>query len=648
MQLRHCLALGCLSLLLACTASYTSSTPPITSGTSGASGASGAITATVAASADAARMHSDVAWLADDARQGRRAGSEDAKLVAKWLGERLHSLGLEGAGDKGDYFQYFDVPLAARVGPNSLVSARLANSSPPALEFKQVLPLFCSEGASAEGALSFRGFGIESLDQQWDDFGGGELSGSIVVLLRGTPPASELLPAKPAASGEVEHTASFEASGSIFLKVMNAKRHGAAGVILLQEAGSKEPLAFDASQAARAGIPALSAPRGLFEQLVGSARANELCAKAEHRDHGDFGAPDPSVGVRIAADVHRDKGSAINVLARLKGADPLRTVVIGAHYDHLGLGGEGSLAPELTGQVHNGADDNASGTAAVLEMARVLSLGPKPAGDVVFALWSGEELGLLGSEYWCAHPSFEIKRVRANLNLDMVGRARAPGDTSAKPMLIVLGAGTATAFETWLAPAGEAVGLTVQVNRSGFGTGGSDHMSFMKVKIPVLHFFTGVHADYHKPSDDSDKIDSDSMARIASLGIDLVRRMQAEQQLPWNDSEPEIKKGGEERAQVASAASSKGFSVWFGSVPDYAFEGPGVLLQGTSSGSPAEKAGMLAGDILLQVGDVRIDTIHDFSYALKIYKPGDVVATRFSRKGVEQTVRITLATKAAR
>ena len=597
------------------------------------------------ATADAARVRSDVYWLADDARQGRRAGSQDAKLVAQWLADRLSGLGLKPAGDNGGFTQSFQVPLAARAGETSLVRMQAGSGSRMQSEFKKVMPLFCSEGAAAEGPLSFRGFGIESLDQQWDDFSGGEVNGSIVVLLRGTPPASELLPAKPEAGAQVEHTPSFEASGSIFLKVMNAKRHGAVGVLLLQESGAIEPLAFDASQAARAGIPALSAPRAVFDGIVGEARARELCSKAEHRTHGDFGAPDSEIKVRIEADVHRDKGTALNVLARLPGSDPKRTVIIGAHYDHLGLGGEGSLAPEKTGEVHNGADDNASGTAAVLEMARVLSEGPKPAGDIVFALWSGEELGLLGSEHWCAHPTFDIKDVRANLNLDMVGRARPPGDTNAKPSLIILGAGTAQAFEAWLAPAAAAAGLSVQINRSGFGTGGSDHMSFMKLKIPVLHFFTGVHADYHRPSDDSDKLDYDSMASIVRLGDDLVARMQAQALLPWNESEPQVKGGAEE---VASSAATKGFSVWFGSIPSYGFEGPGVLLTGTSSGSPAEKAGMLAGDILLQVGDVRIDTIHDFSYALKIYKPGDVVVTRFSRGGVLETVRIPLAAKAAK
>jgi hypothetical protein len=277
----------------------------------------------------------------------------------------------------------------------------------------------------------------------------------------------------------------------------------------------------------------------------------------------------------------------------------------------------------------------------VLEMARTLASGPRPAGDVVFALWSGEELGLLGSEYWCEHPTIPLERVRANLNLDMVGRARAPGARDAEPSMIVLGAGTSEPFEAWLDHA-QSPELKLQINRSGFGTGGSDHMSFMKRKIPVLHFFTGVHPDYHKPTDDSDKLDAVSMARIARLGLGLIARIQAEPVLAWNEAESEQK--GVERPAVRAG---EGFRVWFGSVPEYSYAGPGVRLSGTSPGSPAEKAGMLAGDVLLQIADVPIDTIHDFVYALGIFKPGDVVPVRFARGDKEETVRISLATRAA-
>jgi predicted metalloprotease with PDZ domain len=163
----------------------------------------------------------------------------------------------------------------------------------------------------------------------------------------------------------------------------------------------------------------------------------------------------------------------------------------------------------------------------------------------------------------------------------------------------------------------------------------------MKRQIPVLHFFTGVHGDYHRPSDDSDKVDVDSLAKIVRLAASLVERMQSVDALTWNEEEPQTK-GDPERKPMAS---NRGFSVWFGTVPSYGFEGPGLLLAGTSAGSPAEKAGMLAGDILLQVGEVRVETISDFMYALNIYKPGDVVEARFLRDGVEQSLRITLSTR---
>ncbi len=615
--------------------------PFIVACSSSTGSAAGGERAVAATSAEVVRLSQDVAWLADDAREGRRAGTEGERVSALWLAARLKSLGLEAAGTSGSFLQEFQVPLAPRAGEASLVRMETDRGSRMVSEWKGVLPLFCSEAGAAEGPLVFCGFGIDSLDQQWNDFGERDLKGAIVVMLRGTPPQSELLPAAPSSGGTVEHSASFD--GSIFQKVMGAKHRGASGVIVLQEAGALQPAAFDAGQSARAGIPTLSAPRSVFEALVGEARARELCAAADRRGQSDFGTGEKPIIVRIVADVLREQGTAFNVLARLPGRERARTVVIGAHYDHLGLGGEGSMAADRAGEIHNGADDNASGTAVVLELARAMAAGPVPAGDVVFALWSGEELGLLGSEYWCEHPTQDLASVRANLNLDMVGRARAPGERSSMPAMTVLGAGTAVPFEAWLEEGGPAVGLKLEISRSGFGTGGSDHMSFMKRRIPVLHFFTGVHADYHKPSDDSDKVDAEGMARIAQLGSVLVSRVQSVEQLGWNEDEPDLK----QTREAPPAASNRGFSVWFGTVPTYGFEGPGLLLQGTSEGSPAQKAGLLAGDILLQVGDVRIDTIHDFVYALRIYKPGDVVLTRYLRKGSEESVRVALITRAA-
>jgi Zn-dependent M28 family amino/carboxypeptidase len=601
---------------------------------------------------DVRRLASDVAWLADDAREGRRAGTASAREVADWIAARLASLGLEPAGelagDKPTWLQEFSVPLPARDGGGSRLElfghARLQMTTPDKLA-----PLFCSGAGEVRGKPVFRGYGIVNAERGWDDYGGVRLEGAVVVVLRGTPKLAEAAPAPADPKAPVQSGAGWGSSGSLFDKVMTAKRFGAAAVLVVQslEDLKEAPMRFDSSQTALAGIPALAVSGGVFRDLFRVADVADLRARLDRRE-----PPEPLVAqgmreARVIADVQREKGPAFNVLGRIRGASPERTVVIGAHYDHLGRGGEGSLASDAsgaTGEIHNGADDNASGTAAALEMARVLAQGPPPAGDVLVALWSGEELGLLGSEHWMQHPTLPLERVRANLNLDMVGRARSElaAANGSQPgfKVSVLGAGTAAAFAGWMDEAGRNAGLALQVSASGQGVGGSDHMSFLKRKIPALHLFTGVHADYHKPSDDSDKIDAEGMARIVRLGLELVRRTQAESALPW------VEPAAPDPKDPHAAAATSGFRVWFGSVPEYSYEGPGVLLSGTSAGSPAEKAGLLKGDVLRQVGEVPIETIHDFVYALGLYKPGDVVLARYLRDGKEESVRITLATRA--
>jgi hypothetical protein len=305
--------------------------------------------------------------------------------------------------------------------------------------------------------------------------------------------------------------------------------------------------------------------------------------------------------------------------------------VIGAHFDHLGHGGTGSLAPGVRA-IHNGADDNASGTAAVLEVARLLAAGPPPPCDVLVALWSGEELGLLGSERWAQSPTVPFAEVVGNVNLDMVGRAGSG-------TLQVLGAGSAQEFPNWLAEAGPAAGLQLTVNASSSAlAGSSDHASFAKREKPVLHLFSGLHTDYHKPSDDLERFEADGAARAADLARELVLRMAEAREIAFVAPKPVE---GERRIQG-------GFNAWFGSVPNYAFEGPGVKIDGTSPGSPAERAGFLAGDVLLQLGDVKLDSVYDLTYALQYHKPGDVLRVRFVRDGAELEERVTLSSRGLR
>jgi hypothetical protein len=583
---------------------------------------------------DPARLLADVTWLADDLRDGRRAGTTAAKAVSFWLAKRLEELGLEPAGVDG-WRQEFEVPLPAEDGGASWIASgeervpattraytlrdgEFVPRDPP-----EAVPLFCSDSGQVEGTSRWVGYGISKPELGLDDYAAnpGEPAG-IFGMLRGLPPYP------PAAGGE---GATWGDAASLFNKVMIAKRKGAKAVVVVQHPGEKDPLPrFDTSRSAQAGIPALMITAEAARRL--GIEIERLVEAAEHPELDAGGTAIAMPRLALKADVRREKGKAWNVLGRLKGERSDRVVVLGAHYDHLGRGGDGSLAPEQQGEVHNGADDNASGTAVVLEIARLLAAGPRPGCDVVFALWSGEEQGLLGSEHWAQHPSVPLENVRANLNLDMVGRA-------GKGKLQVLGAGTAAEFAPWLEEMEPGCGLDLAVSSSGQGVGGSDHMTFLKRRIPALHFFSGVHADYHKPSDDVERFEAEGAAKVAALGAELVRRMAAAEALAY--VEPLAP------AADPHAAASGGWRVWFGTVPEYSYEGPGLKLSGTSAGSPAEKAGLLAGDVIVKVGDHEVGTIYDFMFALSSFKPGDVVETRFLREGKEESVRVTLATRDA-
>jgi hypothetical protein len=582
----------------------------------------------------AARLPADVAWLADDAREGRRAGTGGERVAASWIAVRLTALGLEPAGTEG-FFQAFPVPLAARDGGGSSLAWSRGSAASVSAGAEELAPLFCSAGASFKGALVFCGYGIADPALGRDDFGTYDGARKVAVIVRGVPPYKPAEANGPGALGfpadleEVPDT--WGAAGSIFLKVMNAKRRGFGAVLLVQHPDDNSGVPpFDPGQAAEAGIPALALSAELAERVFPDGYAERVRAA----DAEALVAAPVELGpvAEVTADVVRAESIATNVLGLLPGRDPGRVVVVGAHFDHLGFGGPGSLAPETLNAVHNGADDNASGTAVGLELAAEAARGPQPEASLLFALWSGEELGLLGSEHWASHPTLPLEDVVANLNLDMVGRA---GDGE----LIVLGAGSSPAFPAWMEPAGRAAGLELEVSLSGQGLGGSDHQVFLRRGIPALHLFSGVHADYHKPSDDAERFEAEGAARVARLAADLTERMAGAGELPF--VEPEVEEG------AAPGLRERSWSVWFGSVPSYGSDVEGFLLEGTSAGSPAEKAGLLKGDVIVQIGDIKIGGMSDFLYMLQVYKPGDVVLTRFLRDGKPEEVRVTLATRAA-
>ncbi len=319
-----------------------------------------------------------------------------------------------------------------------------------------------------------------------------------------------------------------------------------------------------------------------------------------------------------------------NVVGIVPGKDPVlrnETVIVGAHYDHLGLGGFGALdAPDSTGRVHNGADDNASGTAALLAIAARIQANP-PARTVVFIAFSGEELGLLGSDWYVKHPLYPLSATEAMLNLDMVGRL-----TSDK--LIVYGTGTATEFPALLDSLNWYAKFDLRPQPEGYGP--SDQTSFYAAKVPVLHFFTDLHGDYHRSTDDWDKINAPGLIRVADFAAAMVTALgNRPGRLTFVDVPPPAPKGG--------VAVTSGYGAYLGTVPDMASgEAGGVRISGVSKGSPAEVAGLQGGDLIVKIGDYDTPNLQEMTGALRAYKPGDKVVIVVQRNGEEKKLDVTL------
>lgn len=319
-----------------------------------------------------------------------------------------------------------------------------------------------------------------------------------------------------------------------------------------------------------------------------------------------------------------------NVIGVLPGKDgKLRDeiVIVGAHYDHLGPGKFGSLDPDSTGMVHNGADDNASGTAALFHIAQQLKKSP-PARTVVFIAFSGEEAGLLGSAYYVRQPVYPLSATYAMVNMDMVGRLR-------NDRLLVYGSETARELPALLDSLNGIARFDMKTTGDGWGR--SDQSSFYGAGKPVLHLFTDLHEDYHRTTDDWEKINADGLARVADFTASIVRTLASRREpLTFVNAPP---------PQTAAGTSATGYGTYLGTVPDMSESPGGVRLTGVRAGSPAEKGGIRGNDILIQIGDRKTPDLQAMTDALRTHKPGDVVEIRLLRDGVEQKVTVTLGTR---
>jgi Tol biopolymer transport system component len=551
------------------------------------------------------RISRDLAWLAQPERQGRGIGTEGLAAAGGYLEARLKDLGLEPAGDEGTFRQKFPVVTAAEIRPSSQVT--LGGRTLAREEFG--LLGFSSEG-KAKGALVLAGYGIVAPEQGIDDYAGLDVKGKVVLVRRFSPEGDKL--AEPALRRRL---------GDLRQKAWVARERGATALLVVDWPLPPTPAPADwkppaeapllppsPSGAGDAGIPVVMVKRAAVEALMPQLAARK--------------AVTASIDVGLVFK-HTD---AFNVIGRISAGKSRApgAIVIGAHYDHLGFGGRYSLAPGRN-EPHVGADDNASGTATVLEIARDLAgRRAELSHDVLIAFFSGEESGLLGSAYYTRTRAEEVKEVVAMLNLDMVGRLRGN-------KLELLGSESAS---EWTSLAGAACAdLRLQCTPAGDGGGPSDQASFYAAGVPVLHFFTGSHADYHKPSDTAGKINAAGAATIAHLAERLVTALDVGPRLTFQKGK-----------SAPPGGDSRSFNASLGTIPDYAGppDGrPGVLLSGVRSGGAADKAGLRRGDILVGLGAHEIRSVEDLMYALNASRPGETVTASLIREGKTVKVEVT-------
>jgi aminopeptidase YwaD len=562
-----------------------------------------------------------VRYLASDQLEGRRAGSRGAELAAQYIANEFKSYGLTPVGDNGTYFQNFEFASGVKPGAVNTFAYSTAAGLRSGELGKDFQPLGFSGSGTVQAGLVFAGYGISASGQTYDDYASLDVKGKAVMVLRNSPP-----------SDSVKDFAQF---ASLRYKASKAKELGAEALIVVtgpEDSDTDDLLklnyGFDPSSG-NAGIVIVNITRKLADEIL---RREEATVKDLQETLNRTKTPKSFAvrGVTIATTVQLTeiRKSTKNVVGFLEGRDATlknQIIVIGAHYDHLGYGGEGSgsLKPD-TVAIHHGADDNASGVAGLLELAQAYAANRSELKrSLLFISFSGEELGLLGSAYYVKNPLFPLDRTVSMINMDMIGRLRNKD-------LIVYGIGTSPGFEALVKKYDADSSFVLKLNKDGYGP--SDQSSFYGKKIPVLFFFTDIHPDYHRPSDTYDKINYDGEQRV----VQFVEAIASD--LDETPEQPQYVAVEAPRPMQAGRSTR----VYMGTIPDFGEQVEGMKLAGVREGGPAAKAGLQAGDIIVKFGRVEVKNLYDFTYALAECKPGDEVDVVVKRGGETKTFRVKL------
>ena len=573
----------------------------------------------------ASRTRAAVEFLASDRLEGRDTGSPGERLAGDYIAMQLARAGAKPLPGHNDMFMPFEFTAGARDGGSNLTIHGNGGTSQAWSGAEQVQALSFSDDAKVTASLVFAGYGLvvpESQNFGYDSYAGLDVKDKIVLVLHYFPEDTD-----------AKTKAALARYSDLRYKALAARQRGAKGLLVVTgprspNAGQTLRMTFDTALSG-SGIPAATISSAVANALF-AGTPKSLAAAQEELDSGNphvGGFPLPS-SIDLTTKVVREKLTGRNVVAYLPatmattGVDK-PWIVIGAHYDHLGHGTRGtSLASkEEAGQIHHGADDNASGTAAVMAIAEKVAKQPHRR-HIVIALWSGEEIGLVGSNAFVMNPPIPIAQISAYVNFDMVGRMQ-------NNRLVADGTGSSATWPRILERANVAAGFDLSTNPDPYQP--TDSASFNLAGLPSLFFTTGSHPDYHRPTDTADKIDYEDLDRIVDFAAAITETVANTDMAPqFSKVEP-----------PQTGATLAGVRVTTGTIPDYTTEAKGLLLAGVVGGGPAEKAGLMKGDIIVEIAGQSITNIYDYTFALELLKADMPVKVVFMRNGERHEVQLT-------
>jgi hypothetical protein len=564
-------------------------------------------------------------FLASDSMKGRFTGSPEEHKAGEYIKNEFQLYGLKPVFD-GKWYQEFPFIEKEELSKANSVNLIIKGKNESLIINRDFTTAPFSGKGKATGKIIFAGYGISAPKLNYDDYDKLDVKDKIVLVMANNPEHDS-------SKSEFDRLSSFRTKASI------AKEKGAAGIIFVNGYSPKndeDPLIrlhYDGAPGI-SDFPVLHIKRKVADELFKSQKLNfSLSQKNIDADKKPKSFTMKDVKVTIETEVKEIVNKGHNVAGMIEGSDPVlknEYIVIGAHYDHLGIDQllEASMYKGKEKLIHHGADDNASGTTGLLEISeKMAAIETQLKRSIIFVAFSGEELGILGSTYFVNNPPIELKNITAMLNMDMIGRLNNEN------ALTVIGAGTSSKWKDLLNEKNK-YGFKLAFNDGGLG--GSDHQSFSNKEIPVLFFFTGMHADYHKPSDTPDKINTSGEEKVAKYVLDIALAVDDFAKRPdfVKVDEPSNRGGGSTRARVS-----------VGTVPEFGYNGAGYKISGVTENGPASKAGMKPGDIIVKFGAKIVNNIYDFMYAIGDYKAGDKVNVTVLREGKEVQLIVELVAK---